>query len=103
VVEYDGRKLTVDEIIVFIKGFHNDKISGLVVDEFDNKEWCIAIWGGGRTIPLSKIKAITSITVKNVGDYEAIVTKDHIQVGCQKISKEKFEEIAKAFKDLESD
>lgn len=36
------------------------------------------------------------VLVKNVGDYQAVVHKDHIQVGCQTITFEKFDELAKA-------
>ncbi len=41
-----------------------------------------------------------SVVVKNVGDYEAMVTKNSVQVGCQTISFEKFEEIAEAVKQI---
>jgi hypothetical protein len=89
--------MTVSDILVFIKGVHNDNISSLVLDELVTKEWCVAIKSHGQTIPLKSIKEITTITVENVGDYKAIVHKDHVMVGCQKISKAKVEEILKAF------
>ncbi len=43
------------------------------------------------------------IFIENVGNYQAIVYKDHIQVGCQTISFEKFDELVKAVNKVRDD
>lgn len=79
----------------------NTKISGLVQEVLINQDWCVAIINNKiHTIPISLVSVIETITVKDVGDYEAIVHKDRIQVGCQTITKEKFQEIVNAFNKL---
>ncbi len=100
-VLYDKSSLKVDNVIVFIKGVGDSRISALVKDVLKTQDWCIAVKCDWQTIPIDLVTLIESVTVKNVGDYEAIVHKDFVMVGCQKISKEKFDEIAKAFDSLE--
>ncbi len=96
-VKYNGYNIEVTGVHVFLKGVYNDKISGLIEDVLKTKEWCIGIKSGIQTIPLHSVEITHTYVVKNVGDYEAIVHKDHVMVGCQKISKEKVQEILKAF------
>lgn len=100
-VQYKDITIEVRSIKLFIKGIYDDNISGLVQDVLKEKEWCLAVLASGHTIPLQQISVINSVTVKNVGEYEAQVHKDHVMVGCQKISKAKFDEIAKAFESLQ--
>lgn len=42
------------------------------------------------------------IVVENVGEYTAVINDDGINVGCQTISFEKFDEVAKAVKEYRS-
>ncbi len=99
-VLYERSSLKVDNVIVFIKGVENDLTSGLVQDALETQDWCIAVKSTIQTIPIDLVTLIETVNVKNVGDYEAIVHKDFVMVGCQKISKEKFDEITKAFDSL---
>lgn len=43
---------------------------------------------------ISRLVGYKEYVVRNVGDYTANITKDGIEVGCQKISFEKFDEVA---------
>lgn len=101
-VEYysDGEttKFTPTDIQVFFAGSQSPKISMLVNTEVKMHGFCVALASSVKTVPVNLIsKAKELVVIVGVGDYEATIHEDHVMVGCQKISKAKVLEIAKAF------
>ncbi len=100
-VKFGKRNVKVDNVVVFIKGVNDKRSSDLINEVLEKKDWCVGLCFGIETIPLKDAVIISNILIENVGDYKATVYKDYVQVGCQKIDKDKVEEIVNAFKALE--
>jgi len=96
VVGSGGRKWKVDSYEVYLLKENAAKSSGSVYGHFNMHGYCVAVKGGGRSIPVEEVELQpTSETIKLTDDYEAVITKDHIVVGCQTISREKLQELLK--------
>lgn len=98
--------ITVDQFVDRYAASH--PLIGLDGTYTDDGKPVFAGWGGRRVADYSYPQDIQKIidifspdskkvqVIENVGDYEATVTAEGISVGCQKISLEKFDEIAAA-------
>lgn len=93
----EGNKAFEDGTIakVFKRGIHprDGNVLVAIVDQ-DGNESLISEEG----LEVLSFDRGKPISVKISPDYSAIVYKDHIQVGCQRVSKESFEKLIEAAK-----
>lgn len=99
-VTWAENSYTVNSIEIYFKDMNNDGACVLVKDHLKDNDYCVAIKSGPHTIPVDLVTALHSIEINNVCEYDTIVFRNHVEVGCQKISKAKVEEIMKAFEKL---
>jgi hypothetical protein len=89
---------TPESIEIFTKP--TNRSSALVTDDIKRNGFSVALrMTNDLVIPVNQLTIVSNI-VKDVGDYEAIVEKDFIKVGCQFIPWSKVEEIVELHKKL---
>jgi hypothetical protein len=92
-----GKNWKVDSYKVFVVEESAIKSSATVYGHFNTHGYCVAVTGAGRSVPVEQVTLVpTSKTIQLTDDYEAVISKDHVIVGCQTINRAKILELYKA-------
>lgn len=96
-----ARPLQVTKYEIFLDRGKAKMSSNSVLEEFDRSGFCVAVQGNQRSVPVQEVNIKPKeLTTKLTNDYDAVVTKDSVQVGCQTISREKILELVKLMDSL---
>lgn len=95
--ENSGASMKVSEFLVILTEKQANERSYSVKEEFKRTGFCVALrdeWGD-RSIPLLDTTEVysTEVMIKLTDEYDAIISKDNVKVGCQTISREKIIEV----------
>lgn len=96
-----GGNAVPEKIVVFLDEEDAGNSSFVVKEEFEKSGFCVAIKYGGNAVPVQTLTLIKDVeTIKLTDDYDAIVYKDRVEVGCQTIPRAKLEELMKVMNSL---
>ncbi len=94
-----GADLVVGDFCIILTQKQADERSLSVIEEFQKNGFCIALRdvGAYSSIPLLDNTELfqEDIIIKLTDEYDAIISKNEVKVGCQTIPKEKIVEIYK--------
>lgn len=86
----------VEEVSVILTDKQAEDSSLLVLKEFKKSGYCVAVVSNGRSFPLVDVVLNKpSKTIKLTKDYNIVIEKDVVTVGCQVIPRSKILEIHK--------
>jgi len=92
-----GSYLRVSDFFVILTKKQANERSSSVMEEFLKTGFCVALRDeiGGTSVPLLNDTNIfrEDVTLKLTSDYDAIVSRDNVKVGCQTIPRAKIVEL----------